>query len=67
MIDDRPGLGGQPAHIVGFVQICGDETCFAASVFDIAHDLGAALGTASVHHDLGATISQLQGNFAANP
>ena len=60
-------LGGQLSDVVGAVEICGDETCFATNVCDITYGLGPAFGAASVYHDLGAVFSELERYFAANP
>ena len=63
---DPPGLGGQPAHVVGVAKVGTDETCRAPGVLDLLHDLGAAFGAAPVHDDLGAELSKLQCYRATN-
>ena len=62
-----PRLGGQSPNVVGAVQICRDETCFAACILDFLYGLSPALGTAAVYHDCGTVLGELERHFAPNP
>ena len=59
---DGTRLVGQATHVVPLGDVGGDETCFAAAVFDVLHRLRAPFGVAAVHDDLGAFGSELDGD-----
>jgi hypothetical protein len=56
---DRPGLSGQPAHVVSVGEIRSYETRFSSGILDLLHDLAAAFGAAPVDYYPGAESTEL--------